>query len=84
VFYNLIYGNREFVKRGKFFLGQLANTEELRSSLWLSYVGDAVVDPSRYYYNNVANIMLDDCEFLMIEQVEMKQGFSKLVGRQTE
>ena len=69
VFDNLIYGHREFVKWGKLFLGDLANKEQLRSCFrtysidavmhfsGYAYVGESVVDPSKYYHNNVANTL---------------------------
>jgi UDP-glucose 4-epimerase len=69
VFDNLIYGHREFVKWGKFFLGDLANKEDLRNCFrtysfeavmhfsGYAYVGESVVDPSKYYQNNVANTL---------------------------
>ncbi len=69
VFDNLIYGHHEFVKWGNFFLGDLANKEQLRSCFrtysieavmhfsGYAYVGESVVDPSKYYHNNVANTL---------------------------
>lgn len=69
VFDNLVYGHREFVKWGKFFLGDLANTEQLRNCFrtyaidavmhfsGYAYVGESVVNPSKYYRNNVANTL---------------------------
>jgi len=69
VFDNLIYGHREFIKWGKFFLGDLANKEQLRNCFrtytieavmhfsGYAYVGESVVDPSKYYHNNVANTL---------------------------
>ena len=69
VFDNLVYGHREFIKWGKFFLGDLANKEQLRNCFrtysikavmhfsGYAYVGESVVDPSKYYHNNVANTL---------------------------
>jgi len=69
VFDNLIYGHREFVKWGKFIHGDLADRELLRqcfrsnriSSVMhfsaFAYVGESVVDPARYYRNNVSNTL---------------------------
>jgi len=69
VFDNLIYGHREFVKWGEFFLGDLANKKQLRQCLrtykiqavmhfgGFAYVGESVADPSKYYWNNVVNTL---------------------------
>lgn len=67
VFDNLIYGHREFVKWGEFVLGDLSCKEQLRlcfkkypveSVMHFSafaYVGESVINPAKYYQNNVVN-----------------------------
>lgn len=69
VFDNLVYGHKEFVKWGKFIQGDLADREQLRqcfsgnriSSVMhfsaFAYVGESVVNPARYYRNNVSNTL---------------------------
>lgn len=67
VFDNLIYGHREFVKWGEFVLGDLSFKEQLRLCFKkypvesvmhfgaFAYVGESVIDPAKYYQNNVVN-----------------------------
>lgn len=69
VFDNLVYGYREFVKWGEFILGDLANREQLRACFMkypieavmhfsaFAYVGESVIDPAKYYKNNVSNTL---------------------------
>ncbi|MEW5948866.1 MAG: UDP-glucose 4-epimerase GalE [Thermodesulfobacteriota bacterium] len=69
VFDNLIYGHREFVKWGEFVLGDLADKEHLRLCFKkypieavlhfsaFAYVGESVVNPAKYYQNNVVNTL---------------------------
>lgn len=69
VFDNLIYGHREFVKWGEFVLGDLSNKEQLRLCFRkypivavmhfaaFAYVGESVIDPAKYYINNVSNTL---------------------------
>ncbi|MDQ7787023.1 MAG: UDP-glucose 4-epimerase GalE [Thermodesulfovibrionales bacterium] len=69
VFDNLVYGHREFVKWGEFFFGDLAGKEQIRRCFReyaidavmhfsaFAYVGESVVDPAKYYLNNVANTL---------------------------
>jgi len=69
VFDNLVYGHREFVKWGNFFFGDLADRETIQRCFetypikavmhfgGYAYVGESVVDPSRYYRNNVTNTL---------------------------
>lgn len=69
VFDNLIYGHREFVKWGEFVLGDLANKEQIRLCFKrfpikavmhfsaFAYVGESVLEPAKYYQNNVANTL---------------------------
>ena len=69
VFDNLSYGHREFLKWGQFFGGDLANLEEIRLCFKkysikavmhfsaFAYVGESVIDPSKYYRNNVSNTL---------------------------
>lgn len=66
VFDNLIYGHREAVKWGSFVEGDLKNPEEIEAVFEkypidavmhfaaYAYVGESVVDPEKYYFNNVA------------------------------
>ena len=66
---NLIYGHREFVKWGEFVCADLANIDQLRLVFKtytidavmhfaaFAYVGESVVDPQKYYWNNVANTL---------------------------
>lgn len=66
VFDNLVYGHREAVKWGTFVEGDLKNPEEINGVFEkypieavmhfaaYAYVGESVVDPEKYYYNNVA------------------------------
>lgn len=69
VFDNLVYGHREFVKWGEFVLGDLADKEHLRLCFKkypieavmhfsaFAYVGESVVNPAKYYQNNVVNTL---------------------------
>lgn len=65
VFDNLVYGHREAVRRGTFVQGDLSNWDEIeevfrRFSIEAvihlaayAYVGESVLEPEKYYYNNV-------------------------------
>ncbi len=67
VFDNLVYGSRGFVKWGEFVLGDLVDMEQLRLCFRkypietvmhfsaFAYVGESVLDPAKYYQNNVSN-----------------------------
>ena len=69
VFDNLVYGHREFVKWGDFVLGELANKDQIRACFKkyqveavmhfsaFAYVNESVIDPAKYYRNNVANTL---------------------------
>ena len=69
VFDNLIYGHKESVKWGEFVLGDTNNLDRIRETfrkydidavMHLSayaYVGESVVDPEKYYINNVVNTL---------------------------
>lgn len=69
VFDNLSYGHGEFVKWGKFELGDLGNIDEIRDVFKkypitavmhfaaFTYVGESVEDPQKYYLNNVSNTL---------------------------
>lgn len=69
VYDNLVYGHAEFVKWGRFFLGDLADIEQLRLVFRsnkieavmhfaaYAYVGESVVDPQKYYLNNLRNTL---------------------------
>lgn len=67
IYDNLIYGHRKFVKWGEFILGDLCNKDQIRlcfekypitSVMHFSaytYVGESVLDPGKYYNNNLLN-----------------------------
>ncbi|SDN44355.1 UDP-galactose 4-epimerase [Desulfonauticus submarinus] len=67
IFDNLIYGHKEFVKWGEFVLGDLNSLKQLELLFAkyeidavmhfaaFAYVGESVVDPEKYYLNNVYN-----------------------------
>lgn len=69
VFDNLVYGHREAVKWGTFVKGDLKNAEEIDAIFEqypieavmhfaaYAYVGESVIDPEKYYFNNVANTL---------------------------
>jgi UDP-glucose 4-epimerase len=69
VFDNLYSGKKELVKWGEFFEGDLAKIENIRAVFkkypidavlhFAAYkaVGESVVDPQKYYKNNVANTL---------------------------
>ncbi|HJO62179.1 MAG TPA: UDP-glucose 4-epimerase GalE, partial [Desulfobacterales bacterium] len=66
---NLIYGHREAVKWGSFFKGSMDDSallDQIFSELQIAavmhfaafcYVGESVLQPARYYRNNVANTL---------------------------
>jgi len=66
---NLSYGHREFAKWGTFVEGSLADVNLLRKLFkeypikavmhfaGFAYVGESVIDPAKYYRNNVANTL---------------------------
>lgn len=69
VFDNLIHGHREHVKCGEFILGDLHDMEQIRLVFQnysidavmhfaaFAYVGESVVNPEKYYVNNVINTL---------------------------
>jgi len=69
VFDNLVNGHKEFIKWGDFIQGDLENIEELRSLFkkhsikavmhfaGFAYVGESVVDPQKYYLNNLQSTL---------------------------
>jgi UDP-glucose 4-epimerase len=69
IFDNLVYGHREFVKWGEFFFGDLVHRDQIKDCFArypidavmhfsaFAYVGESVVDPAKYYINNVANTL---------------------------
>ena len=69
IYDNLIYGHKELVKWGKLVIGDLNNIEQLRLIFSqyeidavmhfaaFAYVGESVVDPEKYYINNVSNTL---------------------------
>ncbi len=69
IFNNLVYGHREAVKWGEFVQGDLAERSALEKVFEkydidavfhfaaFAYVGESVIDPEKYYFNNVANTL---------------------------
>jgi UDP-glucose 4-epimerase len=69
VFDNLSTGHREFAKWGEFFEGDLADKEQIRRCFAKypiesvmhfgasAYVGESMVQPAKYYQNNVGNTL---------------------------
>ena len=69
VFDNLVYGHREAVKWGEFIKGDLKNPAEIEAVFQnhkidavvhlaaYAYVGESVVEPEKYYFNNVSNTL---------------------------
>ena len=69
VFDNLIYGHREFVEDVNFFEGDLSDINSIKECFKkydiesvmhfsaYAYVGESVIDPEKYYYNNVVNTL---------------------------
>lgn len=67
VYDNLIHGHREFVKWGEFVLGDLSNKDQIRLCFakypisavmhfgGYTYVGESVIEPGKYYNNNLVN-----------------------------
>lgn len=84
VFDNLIYGHIEAVKWGSFEKGDLKNIEDIervfnRYSIdavfhlaAYAYVGESVIEPEKYYYNNVVNT-------LNLLKVMRKYGCNRIV-----
>src|SRR4030042_2616729 len=66
VFDNLVKGHKEFVKWGELVEGDLLNADDVERVFKrykidavihfaaLSYVGESVADPAKYYKNNIA------------------------------
>ena len=66
---NLVYGHREAVKWGTFIRGDLKNIDEIEGVFQAhkidavfhfaayAYVGESVLEPEKYYYNNVVNTL---------------------------
>ncbi len=66
---NLVHGHKAAVKWGKFIEGDLRNIEEIEMVFQkynieavfhfaaYAYVGESVVNPEKYYYNNVVNTL---------------------------
>lgn len=88
VFDNLIYGHREAVKWGEFVKGDLANIEDIELVFQqydieavfhfaaYAYVGESVIEPEKYYYNNVVNT-------LNLLKVMRKYGCNKIIFSST-
>jgi len=81
---NLIYGHRGAVKRGPFFKGSMDDSallDQIFSEYQIAavmhfaafcYVGESVLQPARYYRNNVANT-------LDLLEVMLKKGVSRFI-----
>ena len=88
VFDNLIYGHKEAVKWGHFVKGDLSHIEDLERAFTdfdidavfhfaaFAYVGESVLEPEKYYYNNVVNT-------LNLLKVMMKHGCNKIIFSST-
>lgn len=88
VFDNLVYGHREAVKWGEFVQGDLRKTEEIEEIFAnkhidmvihlaaYAYVGESVVEPEKYYNNNVVAT-------LNLLRVMRKYGCSRIVFSST-
>lgn len=88
VFDNLIYGHKEAVKWGDFVQGDLKNTEDIEKIFRqyeieavfhfaaYAYVGESVIEPEKYYYNNVVNT-------LNLLKVMRKYGCKRIVFSST-
>lgn len=69
VFDNLIYGHKEAVKWGRFVQGDLCRVQDIENVFQTyeieavfhfaayAYVGESVLDPEKYYANNVVNTL---------------------------
>ncbi|MDE6844910.1 MAG: UDP-glucose 4-epimerase GalE [Lachnospiraceae bacterium] len=85
---NLIYGHIEAVKWGAFEQGDLKNIEDIERVFnkysidavfhfaAYAYVGESVIEPEKYYYNNVVNT-------LNLLKVMRKYGCNKIVFSST-
>ena len=88
VFDNLSKGHKELVKWGKFIEGDLGNIEEVRKVFrenkieavmnFAAFieVGESVIDPEKYYYNNVVNT-------LNLLKVMKENGVDKIIFSST-
>ncbi len=88
VFDNLIYGHKEAVKWGHFVKGDLSDIEDLERVFTdfdieavfhfaaFAYVGESVLEPEKYYYNNVVNT-------LNLLKVMMKHGCNRIIFSST-
>jgi len=69
IFDNLSTGHKEFIKWGKFIQGDLSNIDDIeyifkRYNIEVvihlaafAYVGESVINPQKYYINNVVNTL---------------------------
>lgn len=88
IFDNLIYGHREAVKWGTFVQGDLANIQDIEGVFSkysidavfhfaaYAYVGESVMEPEKYYYNNVVNT-------LNLLKVMRKYGCNRIIFSST-
>lgn len=88
VFDNLVHGHREAVKWGEFEQGDLSNIEDIERVFEkyqieavlhfaaYAYVGESVIEPEKYYYNNVANT-------LNLLKVMRRHGCDKIIFSST-
>lgn len=85
---NLVYGHREAVKWGTFVKGDLANVADIEAVFSTykieavfhfaayAYVGESVMEPEKYYYNNVVNT-------LNLLNVMKRHGCSRIIFSST-
>jgi UDP-glucose 4-epimerase len=88
IFDNLSYGHEGLVKWGNFELGDLENIDDIRKIFKkypinavmhfaaFTYVGESVIDPQKYYQNNV-------CKTLNLLQVMLEFDVKKIVFSST-
>ncbi len=88
VFDNLVYGHREAVKWGTFVKGDLKYPDEIEAVFEkypieavmhfaaYAYVGESVLDPEKYYFNNVA------CTLNLLRAMR-KHGCDKIIFSST-
>jgi len=88
VFDNLSNGHIEFVKWGKFYKGDLGNIDDIEKVFMenkidcvmhfsaYAYVGESVINPQKYYKNNVSNT-------INLLDVMLKYGVKKFIFSST-
>ncbi len=88
VFDSLVHGHRDLVKCGEFVMGDLNSEDDINAVFAnyridtvihfaaYAYVGESVMDPQKYYINNVSNT-------LNLLRTMMKHGVKKVVFSST-